>query len=186
MNIQKTILYIGALMVLLTFNACEKLSDLLKVDVTVSLPVNITIPISKAGDIIYINEWIMNIDLNDEISKVNNQLGEENIKSVNIQSAYLSIPSEYRNDDVNFVLISNPIIHFQSDAKRSWTNIASWTGVCESKFLQNLNVNTSQDWLDYFKSTNRFSLKFQCQAEQDITQEIIVKGEVRFTLKVSA
>lgn len=186
MNFQKIILFISVMISMLTFSACEKLSDLLKVDVTVSLPVEITIPITKAGEMIYVNDWTTNIDLNDEILKVNNQLGEENIKSVNIQSAYISIPTEFRNEESNLILLSNPIIHFQSDANRTWVNIASWTGTCDSKFLQNLNVNTSQDWIDYFKSTNRFSLKFQCLAEQDIPQEIKVKGEVRFTLKVSA
>lgn len=165
---------------------CEKLSDLLKAEVIITVPMDFSIPVASTGDVINIDEWVTTVDLDNEITKVNNQLGAENVQSVNIQSVRLYIPTEERSENVNLTYLSHPIVYFQSDAVREWKNIASWTGALESANEQQLNINTAQDWTSYFNSTSRFFLKFQCQANDEIKEPIHVKGEVKFLVKVSA
>lgn len=167
-------------------SGCDKLSDLLKADVYITLPIDITIPLSGEGDMISIDEWVTTVNLDEEITKVNNQLGEENIKSVSLYSAQLIIPNELRAGAMNLSHLSNVIVYFQSDALREWKNVASWTGPIEGDYLQALNINSSQDWIEYFNSTTRYLLKFQCQAHKPITEPINVKGQVKFLVKVSA
>src|SRR5690606_16600039 len=126
MRILKYIYSFLLLIPILMLGACEKLSDLLKADVYISLPINITIPVAQEGDMIYLDEWMVTVDLDNEITKVNNQLGVENIKNVNVYSAQLIIPADSRTEANNLMSISNPIVYFQSDIVREWKNIASW------------------------------------------------------------
>lgn len=167
----------------LLFTGCDKVKDLIKVNVTTSVNVDFEIdPISQTTmEYSDIHENIAN-ELDAVIKAENSELGIANIKSAKIQSCVVTTSATNVPDD-NFQALSNLTLALKSDNKPTYTTYASVNNPTQPYSID-VPVNGDVDLKDYLKG-NFFGYKFAYTGKRTTTTKLQCRARITYLLNVS-
>jgi hypothetical protein len=168
----KPILTACALALTLLFTGCDKVKDLIKVNVTTSVNIDFEIdPINETA-VTYtdIRANIAN-ELDAVIKAENSELGVENIKSAKVQSCVVTTSATSAPDD-NFTALNNLSLAIESDNKSP-----------TQPYSVELPVTANVDLKDYLKG-NTFGYKFTYSGKRKTTTTLQCRARVTYLLNV--
>ncbi|MFD2918496.1 hypothetical protein ACFS6H_02170 [Terrimonas rubra] len=179
----KPILTACALALTLLFTGCDKVKDLIKVNVTTSVNIDFEIdPINETA-VTYtdIQANIAN-ELDAVIKAENSELGVENIKSAKVQSCVITTSATSAPDD-NFTALNNLSLAIESDNKPGYTTYAAITTSPTQPYSVELPITAGVDLKDYLKG-NTFGYKFTYSGKRKTTTTLQCRARVTYLLNV--
>ncbi len=168
----------------LLFSGCDKVKDLIKVNVKTTVEVNFEIdPITQTVE--NITEVYDNVanTLDAVIKAENSDLGIENIKSAKVEACVVSTTATSVADD-NFQALNKFSISLKSDTKPTNTTFAALTATPPQAYTMEVPVNASVDLVDYLKS-NKLAYTFEYKGNRKTTTKLLCKARITYLLKVS-
>ncbi|KAA5534674.1 hypothetical protein F0919_08650 [Taibaiella lutea] len=173
-----------AAILLLTLQSCDKVKDIVKANVPVTMEYDIVIPqVTDASQPASVTTDLA-FDIDAAIKDANKQLGVGNVKSASLSSVTLSILPENQDPQDNLTALSMLNLSMSSDQKPEWVSICSLNQAPTEPYELNLPVNQNADLSGYFTSDN-FHFKADVKANRTTTKVIKCKATIKFIVVAS-
>jgi hypothetical protein len=163
------------------FSSCNKVKDIVKFNIPVTMEYDFVIPpipdttqsVSAVVDINY------NVD--SVVKSTNEQLGVGNVRTVNISSVILTIPPESQDAQDNFTALSALSLAISSDQNQNWVTLCSITAPPVTPYTLDMPVNKEADLSSYFTS-DKFHFKIGGKAHRITSKIIKGKATIKFII----
>lgn len=166
------------------FSSCEKLKEIVNVDVPLSFDYTITIPASPLAEDVEIPTVNIVTNVEETIKEFTKESKIGEIRSVHFSSATIEVLEESRYEDDNLTSISNFEINMNSTSKSQWTTLVDLTSTPTHPYELELPVNTTVNVKDYFFA-NDFSFNGTVGLSKPTTKEVKCKMKVNVKINVS-
>jgi hypothetical protein len=167
----------------LLFTGCDKVKDLIKVNVTTSVNVDFEIDPMNQTAVTYtdLRENVAN-ELDAIIKAENSELGIENIKSAKIESCVVTTTATSVPDD-NFTALNNLSLAIKSDNKPTYITYAAITTTPPQPYSIEVPVTAGVDLKDYLKG-NSFGYQFTYSGKRKTTTTLQCRARITYKLSV--
>jgi len=177
-------LTVVAAIVLLALPSCDKVKDIVKANVPVTMEYDLIIPpVTDASQAASVTTNIP-FDVDAAIKDSNKKLGVGNVKSVSLSSITLNILPENQDPQDNFTALSMLNLYLSSDQKPDWIAICNLSQPPTDPYVLNLPVNQNTDLSGYFTSNN-FHFRADVKASRTTTKTIKCKATIKFIVVAS-
>ncbi len=165
-----------------SFVSCDKIKDLVKVEVPVTTEVEFTIPvITETGNTAF-GTYDVSVDVNELIKSSNSEVSIENIKSARIQSCIVTAENNNAFPNDNFTALSSIKAEFASNVKSDFVEIANIATPPANGYEVDVPVNSDLEIKDYMSGTT-FKYKVSGVATRTTTSEIKCKAKIKYLVK---
>jgi len=165
-----------------SFISCDKIKDLVKVDVPVTTEIEFIIPvITQTGNTTF-GSYEVPVDVNELIKSSNDELSIENIKSAKIESCIVTAEQNTAHPNDNFTALSAIKAEFASNTKTDFIEVASIATTPSNGYEIDVPVNSDLDVKDYMTGTT-FKYRVSGVATRVTSSEIKCKAKIKFIVR---
>lgn len=164
--------------------SCEKIKEIVNVDVPLTFDYTITIPASPLATDVEIPTVSVMTNVEEIIKDYTKESKIGEIRKVYFSTATVEVLEESRYEDDNLTSISSFVLNMNSTSKSQWTSLVNLDSTPTDPYELELPVNTTIDVKDYFFA-NDFSFNGTVGMTKSTTKDIKCKMKVKVKINVS-
>lgn len=182
---KKTIITAFAIVSTALFSSsCEKIKELVNVDVPLTFDYTITIPASPLATDVEIPTVNVMTNVEEIIKDFTKESKIGEIRHVYFSTATVEVLEESQYEDDNLTSISSFELNMNSTSKSQWISLVNLNSTPTDPYFLELPVNTTINVKDYFFA-NDFSFNGTVGMTKPTTKEIKCKMTVKVKINVS-